>query len=60
MSYTKVVRVSLKDGTTFQARLKYTDTVGWEAYLPHLNSVGHGATQQEAIVDAVNEASSGL
>ncbi|QGH45284.1 hypothetical protein [Bacteriophage Eos] len=56
---TKRVTVKLTDGSIFEAELKETDN-GWEAYLPHLNTVGHGYSQKDAIVDALNEASAGL
>ncbi|QFG07443.1 hypothetical protein [Salmonella phage vB_SenS_SB10] len=59
MSVTKTVRVSMKDGSEFEAELT-SICGGWEAYLPHLSSIGRGITQMDAIIDALNEASSGL
>ncbi|WDR22147.1 hypothetical protein PJM41_0062 [Salmonella phage vB_SenS_UTK0009] len=55
----KTVKVTLTNGQTFEVVL--TERCGdWEAYIPHLGSTGHGATQKSAVVDALNEASAGL
>lgn len=56
---TKHITVTLTNGFKFEAELTETDN-GWKAYLPHTNTVGHGYSQKDAIVDALNEGSAGL
>lgn len=60
MSLTKTVKVTLTDGTEFSAQVTLLEDGYWEVYLPHVNSTGRGWTQQQAIVDALNEASASL
>lgn len=59
MSEFKTIRISLKSGETFQAKVRPSGS-GWEAFIPHLGATGFGFTQLDAIVDAFNEASAGL
>lgn len=54
------MKVTLTDGTEFSAQVTLLEDGYWEVYLPHVNSTGRGWTQQQAIVDALNEASAGL